>query len=257
MGNYNSKSDTIKWDDVKTDNMSTNKIISKLSPDAISLIGLLNNVSSLSDTQTETRVKYFFEQANNNLSEEDRKNFKELFNHIALSDTEEEQHGGTSEEYLSETSPFISSEAYENMLGQNKLIGGAKIDNDDSSTSSTSTASEIDAIMSNDDDETLDNTFKKSKKSNKSNKSNKYSKSNDSNKNSSKSDDSSKSDVNSESQSQSAGSLDYVSSSAHTDGDFSDDDSSIYKKKYDSVEDENSHLEASQHSVNTSDINFV
>ena len=270
MGGNNSKfEDTIGWDNVKTDNMSANKIISKLSPEAINLIGLLNNVSNLSDTQSETNVKYFLEQANNNLSEEDKKNFKELFNHFALSDTEEEQQGGNSEEYLSETSPFISSEAYENMLGQNKLIGGAKIDNEDSSTSSTSTASEIDAIMSDDDEETLDDTFKKKKskkyekssnskttKSSDSKSNNKTTESSDSksnNKTTESSDDSSK--LNSESQS--AGSLDYISSSAHTDGDFSDDDSTFYKKNSDSVTDENSHLEASQYSVNTSDINFV
>jgi hypothetical protein len=279
MGQKYSKSEeTIGWNDVKTDNMSANKIISKLSPQAVELIGLLNGVSSLSDTHSEMRVKYFFDKANNNLSEEDRKSFKELFSHIALSDTEEEQYGGTSEEYLSETSPFISSEAYESMLGQNKLIGGAKIDNDDSSTSSTSTNSELDAMVSSEDsleekdslEDSLEGKKEKNspegKKDNKNNKEKKYIKEASPKTTKSHTESSTESptksnvittESNAHSESQSAGSLDYISSSAHTDGDFSDDSSSVYKKKYDSIEDENSHLEASQHSINTSDINFV
>lgn len=255
MGGSNSKqddklnlTDTLGWKNVETNKMSENNIISKLSPQAVQLIGLLN-LSNLSDTESEARVKYVFEKANNTLSEEDRKQFKELFKQIALSDTEEQnnnqvQAGGNSrnvEDDLSETSPFISSEMYENMLGKNKLTGGSKFINDESSTSSTSDDSELKSLMSDEDEFSLDDEDEKHKKKDKKHK------------------------KKATSESQSAGSLDYLSSSAHTDGDFSnsdsgDDNSTVYRKKYDStqnsVEDENSHLEAS-HSVNTSDINFV
>jgi len=272
MGGLYSKDmseDTLKWNNVKTDNMSANKIISKLSSDAIKLIGLLD-LSDMTDTESATRVKYVIDQANKTLSEEDRKQFKNLFSEAVLSDTMTslsepvDKSNETNQKYLSETSPFISSEMYENMLGNNKLVGGAKFDDDDSSTSSTTDNSEFKSL---DDDDMPSSSSsdilsepvkpKKDKKDNKK----KSSQSAGSSEKTTEAQSTSSSDK-ATTESQSAGSLDYLSSSAHTDGDFSNSENSetLYKKKYDStqnsVEDENSHLEAS-HSVNTSEINFI
>jgi len=267
MGILNSKDseETLRWNNVKTDNMSSTKIISKLTPEAIKLIGLLD-LSNMSDTESETRVKYVIEKANTTLSEEDRKQFKDLFNQAVFSDTVTslEEPKETNQKYLSETSPFISSEMYENMLGNNKLVGGAKFDDDDSSTSSTTDNSEFKSL---DDDDMPSSSSSdilsepvKSKKEKKDNKK-KSSQSAGSSEKTTEAQSASSSDK-ATTESQSAGSLDYLSSSAHTDGDFSNSENSetLYKKKYDStqnsVEDENSHLEAS-HSINTSDINFI
>ena len=274
MGGGNSKeevsSETINWNNIKTENVSsTLPNFNGLSKDAKQLIASLN-VPSITESETsELNLNNILEKINSKLNTTDKKKFNQIFDQI-----------NTQSEELSATSPFISSEAYGQLVnsktseselrtGQKggakkkkskqtkvkdkkniKKIGG-QVDNE-SSTSSTTTVSSTENIIDSSEGEILE----KNKSKNHKNKVN-YSE-----------DDS---DTN----------LSYLSSSAHTGGEFSDSPDNV--KSYESssahsssekssqtesseqsesqkpttVSNDNDNFTGLDHSVNTSDINMV
>ena len=228
MGSSNSKSesDTINWNNVKTENFTSNlPNFNSLSNDAKQLISSLN----LPDfTQSET-------------SDVDISNILSKF----TKNTEQS-------EDLSNTSPFISSEMYDNLVNSktSEQIGGAKskknkkyknkkggaIVDDDSDTSSTSSDSDLEDILESSEQDIKKNKDKKNKKRKES----------------------------SDEDELSGGELSYISSSAHTGGEYSDSHSSsdsnsvqTTSQNNSTVTDENKQMMSTSVSVNTTDINMV
>jgi hypothetical protein len=275
MGALNSKnnSDTINWDNIKTDNISSSlPNFNGLSSDAKQLIASLN-IPAITDTQTsEFTVNHLLDTINTNLNDSDQKKFNGLLEQVS---------SRTQSDDLSDTSPFISPEMYKDLVNSktstenNAQKGGAKkskshkknkkggwsLNDNDSDTSSTSSDSDLNDLIDSTEEEIINNkNAKKNKKSKESSK---------------------KVDTESE---MSGGELSYLSSSAHTGGDFSDSDnanntvlsmqssnqttsestqiSSQDHTSNHSVSDENRDMEmertsANSNSVNTSDINMV
>jgi epidermal growth factor receptor substrate 15 len=189
MGNTfakNNANDTINWNSIKTDNISDN----------INGGALTNDSKLLLDRLSLNIPKNFAETES--LSEVD--NIFSKYQHVAKVKSENE---------LSDTSPFISSEMYNLLmkpeLDRNTTVAkqvGGKIEGDDSSTSETSSSSNSD---SDSDMETATVSQKKNKKGKKQHKSKAVS-----------------------SQQDSANELSYVSSSAHTN---SGSENNNYKNK--------------------------
>jgi hypothetical protein len=247
MGLANSKndSDTIGWNNVKTEDVTANKHFISLSDDAKQLIANLN-IPEVSDNQTsETNINSILRDIDSGLSENDKNKFYNLLSNIT----------GQPEE-LSNTSPFISSEMYEHLVNSKTSEdgiaqqGGAKknhdelnIDDSSSSTSSTSSYSSLEDILNS-----SDNSFDRKPKNNKQINNKKHKKQMKSRhvKRNQRSD----------------SDLSYLSSSAHTGGEFSDspksvrsEESSVYNNS-NSVSDEQK-LRTTSISVNTEDINMV
>jgi len=196
MGNTfakNNTNDTINWNSIKTDKMSDNNVSG----------GALSNDSRLLlDRLTLDLPKNFVETET--LSEVD--NIFSKYQHISKVKSENE---------LSDTSPFISSEMYNLLmkpeLDRNTTVAkqvGGKIEGDDSSTSETSSSSKSDSDSDSDvETATVSQKKTKQKKQNKQHKSKVTS-----------------------TQQDSANELSYVSSSAHTNSGSERDNK--YKKKY-------------------------
>jgi len=262
MGSSNSKRDTeAMWNNIKTENMSaTLPDVKGLSNDAKQLLASLN-LPQLTDTESIFDVDNILNTINSNLSKEDQTKFNDIIEQMSPGITEEIS-----------TSPFMSAEMYQNMINSktsddevmqngggynsrsikrddseiNTLTheyGGKK---DSSSTSSITSTSTLEDLDSSSDSVLSELAHKKDKKKNARAKVNK------------------KSEVSYASDSELSGGddLSYVSSSAHTDGDFSDSEksaesvsasASVSQK---SVANENSMVETSV-SVNTEDINYV
>jgi hypothetical protein len=260
MGASNSKSETetINWDKLKTENMSsTNANFNGLSNEAKDLIASLNIPEITQSETSEFTVSHILDKINTGLTKEDKSKFNQLLNKVSVQNGTED---------LSTTSPFISSEMYEYLLNSksseenkqknkqtNKQTGGTKKggawdDNDESDTSSTSSDSSLEDILDSTEEEVMKQKQKKDKQK-------KQKKAQDSE--------------------MSGGELSYLSSSAHTGGDFSDSNTnnksethsvessvesssenqtSSYKN---SITDENKDMATTSISVNTDDINMV
>jgi hypothetical protein len=258
MGNLSSKDSetTINWNKIKTDNVSSSiPNLNGLSKDAQTLIASLN-IPQITESQTsEFTVNHILDKISTNLNENDQKKFNQLLDQVSSQ--------SASEAELSATSPFISSEMYNYLVkNENKnqnqkggkitrkiksKKGGSKLD-DDSSTSSTSSDSSMEDLLDSNEDD-----IKKNKKDKK----NKKNKSKDSD------------------TELSGGELSYLSSSAHTEGEYSDShksksssESSTTQKSIESssvtqssnkqstVTDHNT-MQSTSISVNTEDINMV
>lgn len=263
MGASNSKRDTEAiWNNIKTENMSTTlPDVKGLSKDAKQLLASLN-LPQLTDTETAFDVDNILNTINSNLSKEDQTKFNDIIEQMSPGITEEIS-----------TSPFMSAEMYQSMINSktsedevmqngggyhsrsikrddseiNTLThkyGGKK---DSSSTSSITSTSTLEDLDSSSDSDLNESVHKKDKKKNARAKADKKS-----HKKSNK-----KSEVSYASDSELSGGddLSYVSSSAHTDGDFSDSEVSASASQK-SVVNENSMVETSV-SVNTEDINYV
>lgn len=279
MGSTTSKdnSETINWNNIKTENISsTMPNFNGLSHDAKKLIASLN-IPSITESETsEMNLNNIIDKISTGLSSVDQKKFNQLL----------EQVSSTASEGLSNTSPFISSEMYEYLVNsktsetdQVKQTGGAKkgkkntqtnktkkskkggsLIEDSSDTSSTSSDSSLEDLIDSTEEEVLEARNKK-------NKEDKYKKSNKENKEHRENKENKHKKVDSDSE-LSGGELSYLSSSAHTDGAFSD--SSEVNKKSEtessvqsssqtatSVSNENHGMMNTSISVNTDDINMV
>jgi hypothetical protein len=259
MGASNSKRDTEAiWNNIKTENMSTTlPDVKGLSKDAKQLLASLN-LPQLADTETPFDVDNILNTINSNLSKEDQTKFHDIIEQMSPGITEEVS-----------TSPFMSAEMYQSMINsktsEDEMIqagggyhsrsikrddselntlthkyGGKK---DSSSTSSITSTSTLEDLDSSSDSELSESIHKKDKKKSARAKMDK------------KSNKKSKKPHMSESELSGGDELSYVSSSAHTDGDFSDSDVS-QSQSHHSVVNENSMVETSV-SVNTEDINYV
>ncbi len=257
VGNSKDNSDTINWNNIKTENVSsTVPNFNGLSNDAKKLIASLN-IPSITETETtEMDLNNILEKINDGLNADDKQKFNQLL----------EQVSSTGSDDLSNTSPFISSEMYDYLVNsktsetdQGKQTGGAKkskgkkskktkggaLSDDSSDTSSTSSDSSLEDLIDSTEEELLDARNKK-------NKDKKHK----------------KEDSDSE---LSGGELSYLSSSAHTDGAFSDSSDANRKSRSSSasesvqsssqtatsVTNENHGMLNTSVSVNTDDINMV
>ena len=168
-GNSSKETNTDKrWNNIKTDEISSNiPHLKSLSKDAKKLIASLN-IPSMTETQTsEVNVNDLISRINNELSSDDKKVFQKIMTEM-------------SSEELSATSPFISSEMYNNLVnsktsseepkaqlgGSRKIKRNLKGGMDDSDTSSTD--SDLDDLLDSSDtpsssDSSSDNHRSKSK----------------------------------------------------------------------------------------------
>ncbi len=251
LSNSKSESESLEWNKYKTEEdfssvvpmYGGDKKISQLQSQANQLISNIipPSVSNLSTTDN-SMFGHIFETG--------EKLNKMLYN---SSDTSAKQTGGSEE--FSNTSPFISSELYnlytnktntnQQQGGSRKLVKkGGKSHNDDSDTSSTSSDSDLEDILDS-SEETVKETKHKNKQHNKQH--DKQHKKQHENKHQTESE-------------LSGGELSYLSSSAHTDRNFSDETSSASNKQQEtqtSVTDENKYVNTTSASVNTTDINMV
>lgn len=224
-----------RWDNIKTDQFSsTIPKIHNLSNDAKQLIASLN-IPTLSESQSDFNVNHVLDRINKGLNNDDKQIFQQIMNEMS------------SEDGTSATSPFISSEMYNNLVNSKtssdeptKQTGGNRIKRnlkggmDDSDTSSTD--SDLDDLLdSSDSDLDSDSDESPKKKHNKSQQNRPQQNRPQQNRQQS-------SEQSSESQLSGGSDLSYLSSSAHSDNGNS------------SVSDDNGR---SSISVNTSDINMV
>jgi hypothetical protein len=240
--------ETINWNNIKTENMSSAiPNFNGLSHDAKQLIAGLN-IPAITESQTsEFTVNHILDKISKNLSSDDQSKFNQLLDQISSQ---------TQDEELSATSPFISSEMYSYLVKNseeqkggsskkskpkpepkpmskpkpkskpkaNSKKGGSKLD-DDSDTSSTSSDSEMEELLDSSVEDVMKEKSKKDKK--------KHQKEN------------SDSDL-------SGGELSYLSSSAHTDGDYSDSQSE-FKNRQSSSESSTTNSVESSSQTETSD----
>ena len=301
MGSSSSKNtETINWNNIKTENMSSAiPNFNGLSTDAKKLIASLNIPAITESPTSEFTISHILDKITNNLDSEDQKKFTQILDQVSSQ---------TQDEELSATSPFISSEMYNYLVknseeqkgGASKKSkskskpkskpeskskskskskrGGSKLD-DDSETSSTSSDSEMEELLDSTEEDIMKEKSKKKHESNK-HESNKHAKEqsnkHESNKNTKEQSNKHKDESDSE---LSGGELSYLSSSAHTEGDYSDShinrnsssesattnsvestsqtESSVKKHNgRSSVTDENN-MHSTSISVNTEDINMV
>ncbi len=269
MGVSNSKSETesetINWKNVQTDDLSSPRSnFNGMSNEALELIKSLN-VPEITESETsEFTVNHILDKINSGLKKEDKTKFNQLLEHVSS------QNSKTKSETLSETSPFITSDMYEYMVNnkssekENKIQeGGAKykknkktkskkggaLEDDDSETSSTSSDSDLEDILDSSEEEIKSEKNKKEQNKHKKNPK-----------------------TESESDEMSGGELSYISSSAHTDREFSDSETSKNNNLNQTVEsssdtqtsndnstvtDENKEMVDTTDSINTDDINMV
>ena len=241
-------SDTINWNKIKTENISSSfPNFNGLSNEAQHLIASLNIPEITESPASEFTVNHILDKISTNLNQDDQMKFNQLLDQVSSQTAQEND--------LSETSPFISSEMYNylvknesqkgggkhNVRKLNTKKGGSKLD-DDSDTSSTSSNSSDEDLVDSTEEEVIK---KKNMKKNKH-----------------------KKKPNSE--------LSYLSSSAHTEGDFSNshtskvsssesettpksnESSSVTEssEKNSTVTDNNG-MQSTSISVNTEDINMV
>ena len=243
-----SKKDTEQlWNDIKTENMSaTLPGLNSLSKDAKQLIASLN-VPSFTDTETsEFNVNKIIGTINSNLKKDDLEKFNRILEQMSPSLQSDE---------LSNTSPFISDEMYNNLVnsktsedefnmvgGSYKSKGGSNEALNKSSTSSSSSTSSLEELDSSSSSSSLESSDVHEKKH--------HSKHHDKKHEKKVVESSEKASEESAKSELSGGNLSYVSSSAHEEMSESASESAR------SIEDENN-LEETSISVNTSDINMV
>jgi len=252
----NENSDTINWNKIKTDNISsTLPNFNGLSNEAQNLIASLNIPQITESQASEFTINHIIDNISNS-KQNDQYKFNQLL--------DQELSQNNQENDLSATSPFISSEMYNyliknesqkgggnhNIRKLNNKKGGAKLD-DDSDTSSTSSSSSDKDLIDSNESEVLEN---KKNKLNKKKNNKRYEKAD--------------SEL-------SGGELSYLSSSAHTDGEFSDshtahqtssqssttqdshNSSSVSQSSNKSTVTDKNKYQSTSISVNTDDINMV
>lgn len=290
MGASNSKpeTETINWNCIKTENVSSQIPNFNLSNDARKLIASLNIPEITESPVSEFNIDFILEKINTGLNRQDRENFNKMLEHVSSksANTLSDNNCG------SDTSPFISSEMYEyifnnksrNQTGgakknkkakkqsknKNKKGGSLEIDEDDSSTSSTSSDSDLEDILDSTEEDVVAAKKKKEHMKHENKEYQKHeNKKHDNKKYDNKKHDNKKHHTESSDNMSGGDELSYLSSSAHTDGEFSDSktkssssDSSSSEKKNDvssseekTVSDANTN--AKSESVNTSDINMI
>lgn len=268
MGSLNSKenSETIGWANIKTENISsTMPKFNGLSNDAKKLIASLN-IPSVTETESSVmNIDNILNKINTGLNKTDKEKFNQLLEEVS-----------SNSESLSSTSPFITTEMYERLINSKTSesekvlqLGGAKngkkskqvkttkqqkkpvkkttsrqikskgggktTDSSDTSSTSTDSSSSLADILDSTEQEIIEARNKKHAKHNK--------------------------NKNSKSDSElSGGNLSYLSSSAHTDGVFSDSSnnksksSSVYKSRsYESSSDNESSSYVNSTTVSTTD----
>jgi hypothetical protein len=224
-----------RWNDIKTEQFSsTIPHIKNLSEDAKQLIASLN-IPSATETQSDFNVNQVLDRINNGLNNDDRQIFQKIMNEMS------------SEDGTSATSPFISSEMYNNLVNSKtssdeptrqtggKIKRNLKGGMDDSDTSSTD--SDLDDLLDSSDSD-LDSDDSPKKKHNKP----QHNKPQHNKQQNRPQSSEQSSDQSSESQLSGGSDLSYLSSSAHSDNNNS------------SLSDDSGR---SSISVNTSDINMV
>ena len=262
MGNTGSsgRSETINWNNVKTENMSsTIPNFTGLSKDALQLITNLNIPENVDSEVSEFNLNRMLGSINNtNLKNDVNQKFNQILEQVSAQSDE-----------LSNTSPFISSDMYNDMINSKTSEspmqkGGAKKQlkpkakksrtkasrhrgsEDDSDTSSTSSDSELEDLLDTTEEKILkkkEEKILKKKEEMKSPKKNNKDKKEES-------EDSISDDK-----------LSYISSSAHTDGEFSDSNGKSNLRSDSgsdselSVKNENKSVKSL--SINTDDINMV
>ena len=168
-GNSSKETNTdVKWRNMKTDDISsTIPHLKSLSKDAKKLIASLNIPTTTDVQSSEVNVNELVSRINNGLSDGDKQVFHKIMTEMSSED-------------LSATSPFISSEMYNNLVnsktsseepktqlgGSRKIRRNLKGGMDDSSTSSTD--SDLDDLLDSSDtpsssDSSSDNNRSKSK----------------------------------------------------------------------------------------------
>jgi hypothetical protein len=257
MGQQLSKnnSETINWNKIKTENISSSiPNFNGLSNDAKTLIASLN-IPEITESQTsEFTVNHILNKLSNDLNKEDHAKFTQLLEQVSSQTANDDD--------LSATSPFISSEMYNHLIKNDEIQkgggkkkkyhkkGGAKLD-DDSDTSSTSSDSSMEDLLDSTEEEVR--KYKENKNKNKK----KHNKHKDSD-----------SEL-------SGGELSYLSSSAHTEGEYSDSNgrqsssesvttqkshessSAAQSSDKQSTVTDNNGMQSTSISVNTEDINMV
>ena len=223
--------ETINWNNLKTENMSSAHIggFTGLSNEAKQLISSFNVTDVMSSEASEYNLNSILGKINSNLSQDDQQKFEQILT----------KESGVSGEELSATSPFVSSDMYDYFVKKDQA-GGANqkmhraIEGDDSSTSSTSDSDDEDLLTTPESDV-------KPKKQKQHNKQKQH-----------------KTRSQQSTETEDDDNLSYLSSSAHTGGEFSSEDEESesenvnrrrHKSKHESSSDDNS--------VNTSDINYV
>ncbi len=216
MGNAIAKdNDTINWNNVKTDNFSENLGNKQLTNDSKLLISRLHlNIPTVNETESD--------------------NLSDIFNKYEIQPSAQNQNTGE----LSDTSPFISSDMYNYLLNKNQISsngqkGGAKLD-DDSSTSSTSSS----------ESEESESDKKKNKKSK-----------SESEKSESEKSESEKSESEKSESENNDSDLSYVSSPGNSDKSEKSESEEDSELSGGSISNNNEDLPPS--SINTSDINMV
>lgn len=224
-----------RWNNIKTDKMSvTGATLASLSSDAKKLIASLN-IPAITESQTsEFTVNHIIDQVNSNLNKSDQEKFHKILNEMSPA---------YASDNMSNTSPFITEEMYNNMinsetsdLDNNIMMKGGAFKSRKDSTSSSSSTSSLEDLDSSSSSSSSESHKKKKhhKKEKKHHTSKKVS-------------------------SEESEHLSYVSSSAHTDGDLSESANNHSNRRTESqqsIVDENTMVSTSI-SVNTSDINMV
>jgi hypothetical protein len=223
MGNFMNKqeNDTINWNNIKTENMSSSAHFggtnfNGISNEAKALIASLDIQDIMSSEKSEENLNSILGKINENLSMEDQQKFEELLT----------KESGVSAEELSATSPFVSSDMNDYFIKKNQLGGATK---NDSSTSSTSDSDLDDKDLITTPESEIKHKARK----------------NNSKKHYTRSQQSTDSSENQD--------LSYLSSSAHTGGEFSTEEYTDSEPQYKPQNEESSESP----SVNTSDINYV
>lgn len=224
-----------RWKNIKTDKMSvTGATLAGLSSDAKKLIASLNIPAITESHTSEFTVNHIIDQVNSNLNKSDQEKFHKILNEMSPA---------YASDNMSNTSPFITEEMYNNMINSETsdldnnitMKGGAFKSRKDSTSSSSSTSSLEDLDSSSSSSESDSHKKKKHHKKEK------------------------KHHTSKKVSSEESEHLSYVSSSAHTDGDLSEsanNNSNRNTESHNSITNENTMVSTSI-SVNTSDINMV
>lgn len=220
------ETETIGWNNIKTDNMSSSAHFGKskfngLSKEAMNLIATLNVPEVMSSEKSEDNLNSILGRINSNLNANDQQKFEQLLT----------KESGVSGEELSATSPFVSSDMYDYFVKkeqEQEQKGGAK------NNSSTSSTSDSDLEDDDEDVEELITTPESEIKPNK------------------KKQHMTRSQLSTDSSD--TENLSYLSSSAHTGGEFSTEE---YADSEPQQKHKNRKELSESDSVNTSDINYV
>ena len=122
MGAKNSKpeSETINWNNIKTENVSSPlQNFGGISNEATQLIASLN-IPAITESETsEFTINHILDKISSKIDKNDMTKFNNLLEKVSSQSNEE----------LSSTSPFISSEMYDYLINNKSQQGGGKKNN--------------------------------------------------------------------------------------------------------------------------------